>query len=159
MGFGTCSDTVEVTHTRDIVTVTMPSLDASRGMVAFDYGGKQITERLLGLRRSGVSGDSADVWIGRSAYAYLTAPENDAALVALMGWEALDAARNASAISSDDQALSIDGNWLVASGCQPHSCNTSFTAIALHRESGKPLVALKLEGRPAELLREALGKK
>lgn len=135
----------------------MPSLDASRGMVAFDYDGKQITERLLGLRPSGVSGDSADAWIDKSAYAYLTAPENEAAVIALMGWEALDAVRNASTISSEDQALSIDGNWLVASGCQPHSCNTSFTAIALHRESGKPLVALKLEGRSAALFGEPAG--
>lgn len=149
--FGTCSDTVEVSHTSETVTVTMPSMDPSRGMVAFDFDGKSVRERVLGLQASGITGEGPEAWIGKGAYDYLTAPENEPQLIELMGWDALDNARRASAISSEAKALQVDGEWLVASGCQRHLCDTNFTAVALHRKTGTPVVALKRDGEEGKL--------
>lgn len=149
--FGSCSDTVEVSHDRETVTVTMPSMNASRGMVAFDFDGKTVTERVLGLQASGVTGKGPEAWLGKSAYDYLTAPENEPMLIELMGWDALDDARHASTVSSEANSLREDGAWLVASGCQPHLCDTNFTGVALHLETGTPVVALKRDGEEGKL--------
>lgn len=153
--FGTCSDLPVVSHTDEVVTVTLPSLDVSKGSIAFDYDGKQITERMLGLESSGVEPGNPKAWEGKYAVEFLGAPENEAALIELMGWEMLDLARNSIVVTSE--VLEPQGEWLVAGGCMPHNCGEAFGAIALHAETGQVLVAIKPDGKPAQLFGKPSG--
>lgn len=153
--FGTCSDYVEVTHDSETVTVTMPSMDGSVGKVAYVYDGEIVEERQLGLETSEIAQaaeGNPDAWIGESPHEYLTAAELEASLIKTIGWDALDELRNTLVIG--DQEMKQDGNWIVGNGCRPHACNTDFAAIALHRESGRFIAAIKREGAKPRLLGE-----
>tara|TARA_Y100000815_G_scaffold258108_1_gene267221 strand:- start:664 stop:1212 length:549 start_codon:yes stop_codon:yes gene_type:complete len=151
--FGTCSDRIEVTHDSETATVTMPPLDPSSGPVAYIFDGAQVFERQLPLERSPLAaaaeGDP-DAWIGHSPYDYLRAADYEPRLIALMGWETLDALRNAIAVGS--QAMVVEGDWIVGEGCWPHNCAEAYAAIAIHREDGSFIAALKLDGERPRLL-------
>lgn len=153
--FGTCSDRIEVSHTSEVVTVTMPSMNASRGTIAYDYDGKAVTERMLGLEPAGVSGDDPKAWAGKYAVDYLGAPENEARLIELMGWDMLDVARNSVVVTSE--VLEEQGGYLAAGGCKPHDCGSTYGAIALDLETGEPLVALKQDGAKPKLFGKPRG--
>lgn len=151
--FGTCSDSAEVTDNGASVRVTMPAGNGSAGFVAFDYDGSVVTERLLGLRSSAVAKRANGIptaWIGQSPYEYVTAPENEANLIDLIGWDDLDALRNSIVVGS--QKMTVDGDWIVGSGCRPHVCNTDFAAIALHKGTGSFVAAIKKDGERPKLL-------
>ena len=151
--FGTCSDLYELSHDSETVTVTMPSFDASEGRIAFIYDGQAIRRKVLGLESSEVarrSGGNVDAWIGESPYEYLTARENEPALIRALGWESLDELRNTVVIGS--QKMFVEGNWIVGQGCRPHMCNTDFAAIALHRGTGQLIAAIKRGGARPQLL-------
>ena len=139
--FGTCSDLVEISYTAEVVTVTMPSMNTSVGRVAYDFDGTTITERMLGLEASGVPEGDVRAWAGKHASDYLGAAENEARLLELMGWDMLAIARNAILITSE--VLEEQTGYLVAGGCKPHDCGDTYGAIALHLETGEPLVAVK----------------
>jgi len=156
--FGTCSDYAEVSHDNETVTVTMPSLNGSIGNVAFDYDGSRISERQLGLESSETAQaaiGNPDAWIGESPYEYLTAAEHEADLIATIGWDALDELRKTLVIGS--QEMTLDGDWIVGSGCQPHMCSSDFSAIAIDRESGEFLAAVKRDGERPRLLGSPAG--
>ena len=151
--FGTCSDLYEMSHDAETVTVTMPSFDASEGRVAFVFDGREVSRRVLGLESSEVARKGVgniDVWIGESPYEYLTARENEATLIRALGWESLDELRNTMVIGS--QKMFVEGGWIVGEGCRPHMCNTDFAAIALHRETGQLIAAIKRDGARPQLL-------
>lgn len=132
-------------HDNETVTVTMPSLNGSIGNVAFDYDGSTISERQLGLESSEIAQAAAgnpDAWIGESPYAAI-------------GWDALDELRRTLVVGS--QEMTLDGGWIVGSGCQPHMCSSDFSAIAIHRESGGFLAAVKRDGERPRLLGSPAG--
>jgi hypothetical protein len=151
--FGTCSELYEVSHDSETVTITMPSLDASEGRVAFVYDGHNVSRKILGLDSSKVARravGNVDAWIGESPYEYLTARENEAALIQSLGWENLDELRNTLVIVN--QSMEVEGNWIVGEGCRPHMCGTDYAAIALQRGTGQFLAAIKREGALPRLL-------
>jgi len=158
--FGTCSEVAEVSRNGTLITVTMESFNASVGTVAFDYDGERITERVLGLQSSEVATAAAaagnpDVWIGESLHEYLGAAENEANLIASLGWDALDELRASTAVGS--ARLESDGEWITGSGCRPHMCNTDYGALAIHRQTGRVVAALRRSGEGPRLLGEPLG--
>lgn len=153
--FGTCSDLIKVSHTSEVVTVTMPSMNTSVGRVAYDYDGTTITERMLGLEASGVPEGDIRAWAGKHASDYLGAAENEARLLELMGWDMLAVARNAILITSE--VLDEQAGYLVAGGCKPHDCGDTYGAIALHLETGEPLVAVKEDGALPKLFGKPQG--
>ena len=84
--FGTCSDLAEVSHDAESVTVTLPSMEAGKGPVAFRWDGKAMTTAQLAVPPSGnTPAMGAAVWSGRYAYEFLTAPEWQDVLLGLMG--------------------------------------------------------------------------
>lgn len=156
--FGTCAEGGEVTHADGILTVTMNSYNASEGMVAFDYDGKTITRRVLGLEESDIAKAAAgnpDAWIGESMHEFLTAAETEADLIAAFGWDDLDQLRNSTIVGSG--GMEADGDWIVGSGCRPHMCNTDYGAFAIHRQTGSLLGALKSSGEKPRLIGEPVG--
>jgi hypothetical protein len=153
--FGTCSDLYELIHDQESVTLIMPSFDASEGHVAFIYDGHAIYRKIIGLKSSAVASaalDNVDALIGASPYEYLTAKENEAMLIQVLGWDSLDALRNTTVLGS--QKMTVDGDWIVGEGCRPHMCNTDFAAIAIHRKTGELIAAIKSEGIKSRLLGE-----
>ncbi|HLS69258.1 MAG TPA: hypothetical protein VK035_07935 [Kiloniellales bacterium] len=156
--FGTCSEGAEVSRDGKFVTVTMQSSNASVGMVAFDYDGERITERMLGLESSDVAKAAAgnpEAWIGESLHEFLRAAENEAQLISALGWDALDELRHSTVVGSE--RLESDGDWITGSGCRPHMCNTDYGALAIHRQTGSLLAALKSSGEKPRLVGEPLG--
>lgn len=153
--FGTCSDLYELSHDSETVTLTMPSFDASEGRVAFVYDGHNVFREIIGLKSSAVAQaavGNVEVLVGASPYEYLTAAENEAALIKSLGWDALDELRNTMVIGS--QEMTVEGNWIVGEGCRPHMCNTYFAAIAIHRKTGQLIAAIKSDGVKSRLLGE-----
>lgn len=152
-GFGTCSDLYELSHDSETVTLIMPSFNASEGRVAFVYDGRQVQRRVLGLKSSEIARSAignVDAWLGESPYEFLTARENEAALIKAFGWDTLDDLRNTLVIGS--QEMVIEDGWIVGKGCRPHMCNTDYGALALHRETGEAIAAIKRDGSRPGLL-------
>ena len=42
--------------------------------------------------------------------------------------------------------FAVQGDWLVSTGCQPHMCDITMGAVALHLSDGALLVALWEDG-------------
>lgn len=144
--FGTCSEAAEVSTDGDVVRVTQDSFNPSEGTVAFDYDGQTVTRRVLGLESSEVAQAAAgnvDAWIGQGVFEYLRAAETEADLIKAFGWDDLDLLRKSAVVSSPDDAFKIEGEWVVGSGCRPHMCNSDAGALAIHRQTGALLGALK----------------
>lgn len=153
--FGTCSDLVDVSNTPEVVTVTMPSMNVSEGKIAFDFDGKTISKRMLGLESSGVAQGDTRAWAGKYTADYLGAAENEARLIELMGWDMLAVARNAILVTSE--VFEEQDGYLVAGGCKPHDCADTYGAVALHIETGEPLIAVKQDGANPELFGKPRG--
>jgi hypothetical protein len=69
----------------------------------------------------------------------MAAPEWRGAFVALMG----DAGyQDALRIVQVAQELQVEGDWLVAAGCQPHACDIADGAVAVSLTTGRIVVAL-----------------
>jgi hypothetical protein len=139
--FGTCSDTFEVSSDAETLTVTLPSLDATEGFVAFDYDGNQITERVVGQEAS-ISGPDAgaEPWIGQYPHDLFRASDWRGPLVALMGEEAYARAGATIELSGPMEA---EGDWVAGAGCVKIGCETVRGAVAIHRGDGRLLVALR----------------
>ncbi|OOY03207.1 hypothetical protein [Thioclava sp. F28-4] len=153
--FGTCSEIYELSHDAETVTLTMPSMDPSEGQVAFIFDGHSVVRKVLGLKSSKVARNSAgnaDAWIGESPYEYLTAAEMEPTLLREMTWSQLDMLRRYMTVGS--QQMTVEGNWIVGSGCLPHVCNTDHAAIALYRSTGQLVAAIKRDGHEPVLIGE-----
>lgn len=148
--FGTCSDYAALSTEGDVLTVTMPSFDPSEGEVAFDYQNGEITRRVLGLKSSGIEPGDMDAWSKRHYNDYLSAPENEAALIEMVGWDDLDLLRRLSVVGAAE--MKIENGYLLGSGCRPHMCNTDFSAMAVNMKTGEALFAIKEDGKKARLI-------
>ena len=144
--FGTCSDLPTVTWDSESVIVTLPSMVPGEGPVAFVWDGKGAAVRGMGLAHppSGLPpAAGATVWIGRHPAEVLVAPEWQQTLLSLMGEVAL---RDAQRIISVGHLFAADGPWVAGGGCQPHACDVTRGAVALHQD-GRIGVALWEHGQ------------
>lgn len=142
--FGTCSDLAEVSWDSESVIVTLPSMVPGEGKVAFRWDGKVVTETALAVPKSGMlSSAGAAAWVGKHPNELMEAPEWRGAFVALMGEVAF---QDALRIIQVAQNLEQDGNWVAASGCQPHACDVTLGAVAVSLTDGRIVVALWEEG-------------
>lgn len=147
--FGTCSDLAEVTEAGGTLTVTMPSLDPTKGPAAFHWDGAAITEEQLAIPPSGLGPElGVAPWQGRYAHEFLTAPEWREPLLALMGDSDLTTAQTAAGMSDD---FAPEDGWLVSKGCAPQQCDTLQTAVALRLSDNAVLVALWQAGQGGQV--------
>lgn len=140
--FGTCSDLHEISWDAETVTVSMPSMVPGEGKVAFIWDGKsnKVKEVASAPAATGLPpGASPAAWAGRSGAELLAAPEWESVLIGLMGQAALDDARR---ILQVGQPFTVQGEWLVSTGCQPHQCDETASAVALNLRDGRLIVAL-----------------
>ncbi len=144
--FGTCSDLAEVSWDAEAVIVSMPSLAPGEGQVDFLWDGKTATveELVRGPQPTGLPpGGPAMAWEGRFGVELLEAPEWAPVLGPLMGAEALTDAQR---IVQVGHPFAVQGDWLVSTGCQPHQCDITMGAVALHLSDGALIVALWEDG-------------
>lgn len=148
--FGTCSDLAEVTWDAESLIVTMPSMRPGEGQVAFHWDGKSaaVREQAVASAPSGVGVDApARVWIGRHPAEFLAAPEQTARLTALLGPNALQEAQRIISVAT---FFTEEAGWITASGCQPHQCDVTQGAVALHPD-GRVGIALWQQGEVARV--------
>ena len=144
--FGTCSDLPKVTWDAETVTVSMPSLVPGEGQVDFIWDGKTaaVREVLRGPQPSGLPpGGPVMAWEGRFGLDLLEAADWAPVLVPLMGEVAL---KDAQRIVVVGHPFAVQGDWLVSTGCQPHMCDITMGAVALHLSDGALVVALWEDG-------------
>lgn len=144
--FGTCSDLHELSWDAAGVTVSMPSMRPGEGRVDFIWDGK--TSALREVARAPAAsglppGPSVAGWAGRFGSELLAAPEWQGLLSGLMGRAALD---DALRIVQVGMPFAAEGDWLVATGCQPHQCDVTAGAVALNLRDGRLIVALWEDG-------------
>lgn len=140
--FGTCSDLHAISWDSEAVTVTLPSMQPGAGFVDFRWDGKTsaLREAARAPAASGLPpGHATAAWEGRFGTELLAAPEWQGLLLGLMGRAALD---DALRIVQVGHPFGVQGDWLVATGCQPHQCDVTAGAVALHRADGRLIVAL-----------------
>lgn len=144
--FGTCSDLHEVTWDAEAVTVSMPSLVPGEGMVDFVWDGKTaaVREVVRGPESSGLPpGGPVRAWESRYGLDLLAGADWAPVLLPLMGEAALTDAQR---IVQVGYPFAVQGDWLVSTGCQPHQCDVTMGAVALHLADGALIVALWEEG-------------
>ncbi len=142
--FGPCAMAAEVSWEDE--TVTMPSREG--GDVAFVYHGRAATREVALGRQAPRSPPGADplAWVGAAPADLLRAPDWEAALVALMGADALEEARTRGDVSS---GMVREGDWIVGRGCQPHDCDLRRAAVAIAVPDRRLLAALRTkDGAP-----------
>ncbi|MDO9639721.1 MAG: hypothetical protein Q7J44_14365 [Pseudotabrizicola sp.] len=153
--FGTCSDLAEVSWDAESVIVTLPSMRPGEGPVAFHWDGKSaaIRDVVLQMPPSGIAATAPpSAWLGRHPSEFLSAPEQRERLVAQMGEAALLDAQRIIGVASNFETV---GDWVVASGCQPHACDITEGAIAMYRDW--LLVALWEQGKGVRVFGDQTG--
>lgn len=153
--FGTCSDLSEVSWDAESLIVTLPSMRPGEGPVAFHWDGKtaQVREVALAPPPSGIPVTAPPAaWLGRHPSEFLAAPEQRDRLVAQMGEEGLLDAQRIIGVASTFETV---GDWVVASGCQPHACDVTEGAIAMYGDW--LLVALWEQGKGARVFGDQTG--
>lgn len=151
---GTCSPLYDLAWDDETVTVTILPMRVGEGAVAFSYDGRTIREAALAPPPSGrpPGGDPA-AWIGAHPSELIGAPDWAPILEALMGAEALAAARSSMMVSA---GMERQGAWVAGRACRAHMCSEAYGAVALSLEDGRPLVALR-DGGPPRLWGEPRG--
>lgn len=147
--FGTCAHFSETREEGDVAYIVMPSLNASQGDVLFSYDGETITDKIIGLKASGVSADDPGAWAEKSVYDYMVAGEHEAMFLRMMDWRWLDLARRSSAVGSGK--METEGNWITGSACMPHACSDNVMALGINTASGETVIAVKADGEPPRL--------
>ncbi|WP_103332881.1 hypothetical protein [Pseudotabrizicola formosa] len=153
--FGTCSDLAEVSWDAESLIVTLPSMRPGEGPVAFHWDGKtpQVREVALAPPASGIPATAPPMaWLGRHPSAFLSAPEQRDRLVAQMGADGLLDAQRIIGVATNFELV---GDWVVASGCQPHACDVTEGAVAMYREW--LLVALWERGKGVRVFGDQTG--
>lgn len=153
--FGTCSDLAEVSWDAESVIVTLPSMRPGEGPVAFHWDGKAAAIREVALPQppSGIPATAPPTaWLGRHPGEFLSAPEQRARLLAQMGAEGLLDAQRIISVATTFETV---GDWVVASGCQPHACDITEGAIAMYH--GWLLVALWEQGKGVRVFGDQTG--
>lgn len=143
--FGTCAEGPEITWDSETITVTLRSMMPGEPNIGFvwDGRGSAVREVVLAVPTSGLPpAAGTGVWIGRHPSEWLGAPEWQDVLTQLMATQGLQDARR---IVQVGHAFSPWGGWLTASGCQPHACDATMGAVALHQD-GRVVVALWEQG-------------
>lgn len=147
--FGSCADEYKLDVGHDTLTVTMSAFDNSGGRIAYDYDGRQLVERTLGAKASGLPPTAGgDVWEGRYPFELLSAPEWRSRFVALMGEGALADAQRMIAVSTP---MARKGDWIMGRGCQQHACDTTAAAIAVSADGSRLVIALREKKQPPRL--------
>ncbi len=153
--FGTCAEDAQVGGEVPVLTVTMPSMDAAEGFIAFDYDGTTVTDRVVGQVASASPPEAgADPWIGLYPYDLFRGSDWHALLAGLMGEAAYVRAGDVISLSTP---MEVQGDWVVGAGCDKYECDTTRGAVAIHRDDGRVLVALRTPQNGTQLFGEARG--
>lgn len=144
--FGTCNDSYDNMRLEGDAIVFELHGNGSEGRVSFIYDGVTVTERNAGLRSvDSVSNPyNPDDWVGVHPWSYLSAPENEAFLVELLGWDLLNSLR----FYSVGNEFKQDGQWIVGQLCQGSHCTTNKLILLISRETAVPVIAYKSWDHP-----------
>ncbi|UWR32509.1 hypothetical protein K3759_11125 [Sulfitobacter sp. W027] len=139
--FGTCKDVANNLRVEDGKAIFELYGAGSEGRVSFIYDGEQVTERNAGL--DGISKVAnpydPEAWIGEHPWIYFAAPENEAFLTDLLGWELLDQLR----FYGVGSEFTEDEGWVVGRLCQQSQCNTNKLVVAISKSTAMPYIAYK----------------
>jgi hypothetical protein len=144
--FGTCLAAAEVSATdKGEITVSMPSWDFDFPTWDYVYDGTTVTEVKRGQEPAELPPSTpADAWIGHYGSEMFKASDWREPLIRLMGEDAYSEAQAAFTTSN---AMEVEGDWVVGTGCVVHACDIIEGVVAMHRTDGRVLVALSYEGQ------------
>jgi hypothetical protein len=148
--FGTCSDLIEVSHDRDTVRVTMPSMQGDEGDVTFVYNGHGPVERVVvGHSPSGMGPEGGpQFWLGRYPFELIAASDWRPAFLSVMDEAAYGEAQRVISLASP---MRREGEWIVGEGCPKGECDTRGGAVAVHIATGAVMAALWEAGQRARI--------
>ncbi len=153
--FGSCAEATDISWDSETVRVSMPSLEPGRGPVTYVYDGKGPVRALYqGPQASGMAAGDWDFWIGRYPFEFVGAADLQAPLTALLGAGGLRELQRLMDLSSP---MARDGDWIAGAGCPKATCGQEGAAVAVERQSGRLLVAMRSRGGAGRLWGQTSG--
>ncbi len=148
--FGTCAEAAEVSRRADgTLAVTMPRASAGAPPVTYLWDGRQLREEDAARPVSGAApGQGAEYWIDLYPFDLLAAADYQDRIAAAMDDTARAELARVMELASPFEA---EGAWIVGAGCVKAACDSDRAVIALARDDGRIVVALRSPALGAQL--------
>ncbi|AGT11177.1 META domain-containing protein [Paracoccus aminophilus] len=128
--FGTCAEGVELHDTDGFPAAVMPGIGAVLGTFRYDFDGTQVVETPVKVESTGKAAKPSD-WEGASAYDVLSDPAMQAEFGKIMSEAQIGELRQAVALTSPQDELRRNGEWIIGGGCRPELCDVESGQIAI----------------------------